>query len=460
MSTKYLGYGIIVLCVVSVVTSALLYRPSTPAISSAVSQRVPSTSPITTQYAPSAAPVPSRSLATPLTTLIPNMKGSFVFPAPYNTQAVRITDASDCAGKDCVEYAGYSYWRNMNNSTGSSRLLMVVGLSNTHGGEGVTLFSYDKNNGEVKNLGPIFKGTPFEYKNAEGVYFGATASSKIYFTDDMRIVRFDVLTRKYETVFNSADEYGTAKYLWQMNSSDDDRVYSATLRARSTSEMLGCLVYRSDTDKILYYAKKGDFDECQIDRSGHWLVIKEQVDGKNGEDNVIINIDTGEEKILLDEDGAAGHSDMGYGYMVAQDNWSQYPGAVKVWQFDQTPLEGTLVYRDAEWWKTGVSHISHTNAHSGDFSQQYACNSSASSTNYVRANDIICYRLDGSMKAIVVAPTITDLNGAGSMYDDAYSKSPKGNLDPTGEYFFWTTNIHGSGRLDAFIVKVPKNVLQ
>jgi hypothetical protein len=72
-------------------------------------------------------------------------------------------------------------------------------------------------------------------------------------------------------------------------------------------------------------AAKGDFDECQIDKSGRWLVIKENVDGRNGEDNRIIDLQTGQESVFLDEDGAAGHSDVGYGYLVAEDNFYRIP---------------------------------------------------------------------------------------------------------------------------------------
>src|SRR5262245_10223797 len=41
-----------------------------------------------------------------------------------------------------------------------------------------------------------------------------------------------------------------------------------------------------------------------------------------------------------------------------------------------------------------------------------------------------------------------DVNG------DDYTQLPTGNLDVTGRYFIWTTNI-GGDRLDAFVVKVP-----
>ena len=39
-------------------------------------------------------------------------------------------------------------------------------------------------------------------------------------------------------------------------------------------------------------------------------------------------------------------------------------------------------------------------------------------------------------------------------YGDDYSQRPKGNLDVTGTYFIWTSNM-GGDRLDAFLVKIP-----
>src|SRR5438094_8997275 len=31
-------------------------------------------------------------------------RGAFTFPAPYNTTGVRLSNADDCAGGDCVDY--------------------------------------------------------------------------------------------------------------------------------------------------------------------------------------------------------------------------------------------------------------------------------------------------------------------------------------------------------------------
>jgi hypothetical protein len=79
------------------------------------------------------------------------------------------------------------------------------------------------------------------------------------------------------------------------------------------------------------------------------------------------------------------------------------------------------------------------------------------------ADEIVCFSLDanrnanGSLDVLVVAPVMTDLDAAGGrdVYGDDYPQLPKGNLDVTGGYFIWTTNV-GGDRLDAFLVKVPR----
>jgi hypothetical protein len=73
-------------------------------------------------------------------------------------------------------------------------------------------------------------------------------------------------------------------------------------------------------------------------------------------------------------------------------------------------------------------------------------------------DEIMCVRMDGSTDQLVVAPVMTDLQAPGGGMSDAYPKYPKGNLDITGQYFLWTTNLSG-GRIDAFMVKVPAQLL-
>ena len=104
-------------------------------------------------------------------------RGVFTFPAPYGTQGIRITNASDCGGGDCVDY-GYSYWNKINNHAGSDTMLIVVGLNRSRGGSGPTLFTFNKNTGETRNAGPLFDAnSAFSYATAEQWYFSATRQS-------------------------------------------------------------------------------------------------------------------------------------------------------------------------------------------------------------------------------------------------------------------------------------------
>ncbi len=403
-----------------------------------------------------------RMSAAEIRTFLPS-RGAFRFPSPYSTQGVRVTTDSDCGGADCVLSVGYSYWSNINNHAGSDTMLIFLGLDRRKGGSGPSLFSYNKRTGETRNLGPLFAADhAYSWSSGEGWYFSAKKPTALYMNDGSRMLRYDVQTKAIETVFDSRTEFGADTYIFQMHSSADDRVHSATLRRNGTWETLGCVAYDEAKGAGTFYPKKGEFDECQIDKSGRWLVIKENVDGLNGEDNRIIDLQTGTQQILLDPDGAGGHSDVGYGYMVAEDNYNRMPGAVRLWNFSMDMRggqpatvrgQGELVYQLSSW-AVGLGHVAHGNARAGMAPErQMSCASNASRENLPRVNEIVCFPLDSSLNVLVVAPNLTDLDASGGGTED-YWKLPKGNLDPTGEYFIWTANA-GTNRLDAFIVRIP-----
>lgn len=385
-------------------------------------------------------------------------RGPFRFPAPYNSDAVRLTNATDCAGNDCVNYAGYSYWRNMNNHVGMESMLIFLGLDQTRGGKGPTLFEFNKVSGELQDLGPLFPSRHhLSWATGEGWYFSATMPTTLYVNDGPRIVRFDVITEQMRTVVDISDQFGGGVLLTQMHTSDNDRVHSATVKDARTFRVMGCMAYEEDTRKYHFYPITQEFDECQVDRSGEWLVVKANIDGRDGEDNLIVNLRTGDERLLRDKDGAAGHSDMGHGYMIAADNFAKDANTWKLWDFNEKNLKGKRVYYNKDWNVFAPAHVSHTNARAGVApEQQYGCGSSVNRGKGVHANEVVCFRMDGSAESIVVAPMMTDLDAEGG--GDEYARFAKGNLDITGRYFLWTTNM-GGDRLDAFIVRVPEHLL-
>jgi len=410
-------------------------------------------------FVENASTAPARAaLSTSEINAILPQRGPFKFPSPYNTEAVRITNASDCGGQDCINYAGYAYWRNINNHAGEQSMLIFMGMDRNRGGRGPSLYEYNKHTEAVTDLGPLFPDNHrLSWATGEGWYFSASMPTKLYINDGPRITRFDVITEQTETIADVTERLGAGYYITQMHSSDNDQVHSATVRTTSNYQVQGCITFDAARSQFQYFPRTGDFDECQVDRSGEWLLIKENVDGINGEDNRIINLISGNERILLDRDGAGGHSDMGHGYMIAADNWAGEANTWKLWDLNAAVLEGTTVYHNKNWNIFAPAHISHTNARAGIAAQsQHACGSSVNRGTGTHANEIICFNLDSAGEVLVVAPVMTDLDAPGG--GDDYSKLPKGNLDITGQYFFWTSNTGGS-RLDAFIVKVPTQLI-
>jgi concanavalin A-like lectin/glucanase superfamily protein/Big-like domain-containing protein/purple acid phosphatase-like protein len=397
-------------------------------------------------------------------------RGPFTFPAPYNTQGLRITNSSDCGGQDCVDMI-YSYWRNMSNSTGSNLMYIFIGLDRSRGGQGPTLFSYDKTTDALTEIGPMFPASsPYSWNSAEGWYFSYGMPTKLYMQSGSKLMRYDVLAKTLETVFDSTTQYpGTV--IAQTNSSNDDDVHSATLENASSYVKEGCVAYKVSTKQFYYYPSTGGFDECQIDKSGRYLVIKEKLPQDSctscDEDNLIVDLQTGAQTVLLDKDGAGGHSDLGYGTQVASDNWNNYANAWRVWDFTQSTLSGGLVYHDNSWGTFAPSHLSWENASASvPVSQQYACGGAANSTGTAYGNEVVCFMLNpvaaASQQRLVVAPVMSDLSATGGNVAcpscTAYAKDPKGNIDPTGQYFFWVSNMGGS-RMDAFMVKIPSQLL-
>jgi hypothetical protein len=400
--------------------------------------------------------------ASEIAAFVPAARGGFSFPAPYGTRGYRVTVPADCGGLDCVNSVGYAYWRNINNHAGSNTMYIFLGLDRNKGGGGPTLFSINKTTGVVTKEGPLFAASdPRSWISGEGSYFSATSPTMLYVRDGRKFVRYDVLAKISSTVFDidtATSVFGSARTLWQLHSSNDDRVHSFTLREDSGAfNMLGCGVYLETTRQFKFFPTvRGSYDECQIDKSGRWLMIKEDVDGLNGNDNRIIDLQRNVESVLLDENGGMGHSDIGFGDLVGADNWFAYP-ALRLWQFGTSPLgPGTVVYRDPSWSTQSLEHVSRANAVPGSPSSQYACGSSAARVQGPRVNEVVCFVLDGSLKSLVVAPVMTSLDAAGG--GDDYNKEPKGNLDVTGQYFIWTTNL-GGNRLDAFIVRIPSQML-
>ena len=397
--------------------------------------------------------------------------GKFTFPAPYNTEAVRLTNATTCTqGSDCLWYVGYSYWHNINFHVGSGDMYIFLGTDTNRGGVGPILLRYDKKADTVQNLGPLFdENSPYHWQTGEAWYFSGSQPSKLYafLVGGTQLRRFDIFTRQFDAVpaidLDSCPRSvcpAAARYITQPHSSDDDTVHSATVQD-SDYQRIGCVISRPSG--FLYYDTASGgmvFDECNIDKSGRWLILlMNRTDGTRI--NRIVDMQSGQQTTIDNANGALGHLDTGYGYAVGADNYNPLPNATILLKF---PVQSTarpigpVVHYNKRWDIAAANHIAHGNAVNATPESQYACGSNASTTADM-ADEIVCFSLDanrntdGSLDVLVVGQVMTDLYASGGGSDD-YAKRPKGNLDVTGRYFIWTTNL-GGNRLDAFLVKIP-----
>ena len=181
--------------------------------------------------------------------------------------------------------------------------------------------------------------------------------------------------------------------------------------------------------------------------------------------NRIVDLRQGTITTVDDLNGSLGHLDMGFGYAVGADNFNWDANATILLKFPLTTTirpVGPVVNYNKRWDIAAANHIAHGNAIAGmPPESQYACGSNASRVPDM-ADEIVCFSLnpnrnaDGSLDVLVVGQVLTDLDAPGGrdFNGDDYTQLPKGNLDVTGRYFIWTTNM-GGDRLDAFLVKVP-----
>ena len=353
---------------------------------------------------------------------LPNESGPFTFPQPWGTQGIRVTSAAD----GDVHPLGMAYWPNVNNhaSRGSMHVFLSVNGA-------LTLFSISKRTLAVQNLGPLpFHGT------GEGCYWSLSEPDVLYVPREKQLLRYNVDSRTEEVACEATTN------IYHCHSSYDGRVHSMELEG-------GPAVYRNGT--FTRWSPRGDFDEVQVDKSGRWLHIKEGPPPAVA-DNRFIDLDTGKEFIILNQDGALGHSDMGFGYAIGEDDQAPAPGAMRLWLLGPDgPVNRGVVYHWVGW--GGMTrYVSHCHAEARSPDNQMVVFSSADKEHRPRANELIAARLNDSLLCCAIAPNLVDLNASGG--GPEYWRHPRANIDPTGEWVIWTANC-GTDRVDAFMVRVP-----
>ncbi len=399
--------------------------------------------------------------ASQISGFVPASRGRFFFPAPYNTEAYRLTVPSDCGGGDCVGQDGYSFWRNINAHQGQPIVRFFVALN---GSGGPTLITLDKSTGVVTRVGPIFTSGPLTGSDATGWQWSATNPDILYAYGTSQLIAKNVATGAESVVLDLASAgaravhgAGTNVRVWSAMTSNDGLSWVMTVRASGGD--IGCAIHHVPSGEWHFISGLGD---CFVDKSGtYWLKTSTNSDIRKG---TVYPWSIGE--ALSDQQGAPGHLDVGWGFFIGEDNWAPLGQTLRIWDLTQ-PFsagggQGRTVHTMTSWipdsyvqptWAMGRPATLST------VGPQVGCSTSTAGQpvgTIPREREIVCFQMDGSMRALVVAPNMTNMSASGGGIP--YYKAPKGNMDVTGEYYFWITNM-GGNRLEAFAVRLPLHLL-
>lgn len=285
----------------------------------------------------------------------------------------------------------YSYWSNAH-VTGNMATVFAG-----HQDGRPRFFRVHLESGHVERQGPVigYSGT------TEGWYWDR--QGRIYLHDGPRLRRVDPVRGDDRVIFDN-DDFQSGTRLWQPHSSDDGRVHSATVEqivSNGAYPRIGTVVWRNGERH--YFPATAALDESAIDTSGRFLLIKEtRQRDKPRLDNRIIDFQTGQDRWLTDEEGAIGHSDMGDGFVVGEDD--QIGGCV--WMNLRDFADRRTLFST---WNMG--HVSVRNGR--------------------------CLSSDGSRLALVA------LDGSGTVVPLVNHDSP----EPTG------ANLDHTGRVAAYVVR-------
>ncbi len=305
-------------------------------------------------------PRPSRIRA-----FVPTSRRRFRFPAPFNTEAYRLTIPDDCGGKDCLEQEGYSFWRNINAHAGQPVVRVFVALEDT---TYVTLITVDKATGAVTKQGSIFgkpsQDRPISYARGAGWFWSAVDPDLLYGYATSQMIAKNVASGTETVVFDLASSgarkahgAGSDVRVWAAIASNDGQSWAMTVKkAVDPWNDLGCAIYHAPTDA--WHFMPGPMGDCFVDKGGAYWVAG-VAGATSGNDQLLGTVNpwsVGE--TLTDPDGAPGHLDLGWGFLLGEDNFAPLGQTLRLWDLSRplkAPGQGRVVHTMVGWLSDGYT---------------------------------------------------------------------------------------------------------
>jgi hypothetical protein len=357
---------------------------------------------------------------------LPSAGGTIVDPT-FGTTIMRLTDRSD--GADLHDK--YAYWPTFNRD---STRLRVQATSNQQG----ILYRFDPDGFRLLSKETLWampspQGFAYTY---DSIWSGADADV-VYAHTDRHLWAYDVSAKAWSLVRDFGDVLPVGTRLFQMSKSLDDQVFGFTI-IRADNTYAAYFAWRRGTNDFpVMHAADGRFDECQVDKSGRWLV--ERIDSRVHDLVTGTSIDVP----ISAADNGFGHGDNGVGTIVAMDGGNNW--------FAKRQLSDPLHYLVCFTFPTRTQTI-HLSALADD--EGWGLVSGATLAGQPRAagfcNEIFQIATDGSRRVRRLA------HHRSVCGTDYYGDSPRADISRDGRFVTFVSNwgVAGGPR-DFFILRIP-----
>lgn len=357
--------------------------------------------------------------------------GESIIDPTFGTTILRVTDQRD--GKSCTN--AYSYWPTFNRDSTHFHIICD---------DTPTLYDFDPVRIRFSNKRPLFASKPpvAGRPNWEDSIWSGVDADVLLAHSQHQLWAYNVATDKYTLIKDFGKEL-VVGYLRQMSRSIDDQVFAFSTTDRS-GNATGYIVWRRADDKVLLKKEEPlGLDEVQVDKSGKYLVIKTEKQGKGAVQARVADLQTGKIEDLTDNgpDFAPGHSDNGTGTVIGADNWEN--------RYTLRSLDRPHEFRSVLDLKDDWSQDAHISLLADDeqwvLMTFYVGNKLKSSGPF--RNEIVLVKMDGSQQ-------VRRLAHHRSIYKD-YWDSPRGDISRDGRFVAFTSTWGDTGRRDVFVLVVP-----
>ena len=364
---------------------------------------------------------------------LPKAGKTYVDPV-FKTQIMRVTGELD--GKNSQN--AYSYWPSFNK--GSSYFHIMTSF-------GPALYSFDPAGFKLLSKEKLFaaKLPNGKIPNWEDSIWSGKDPDSLICCEGSCLWNFNVKTKAY-TLLKDFSETLPGEKPWQLSKSIDDEVFGFTRKDLKKNSILGYAAWKKSTDKLLVNKNETELDEVQVDKSGRYLVVKSDKQGRGVINVHVIDLQSGAISDLLDDgpDFSPGHSDCGMGCLVGDDNYLNRFLYRKL----KSPHSFTAIRARKDDWSQGA-HLSFL---ADDESMILVSNFTANNlpcSGFFK-DEIFLLATDGSGRVKRICHHRSDY-----LKTKEYWDSPRANISRDGKFVIYTSNWGASGRRDVFIAKVP-----